>query len=256
MSDLQWNSVIFLDLDGTVIKGPFEPAVFPAVLGELARKAGLDPAEARRLVVQENLDRQGDRRVPAVLAMDWDDILATVAARLGVRLESSAVEIARAHAGPPDSFLLEGAHVALEELARDKRGRRALVVATKGLGKYQRPVLDALGLTPLFDDILTPDRHNALKQDAAFYGDWPGRARIRISVGDHYEDDVVAPHRFGFRTIWKVKAEEAALGDYDPLERPERFTYSAAQRTRPDAIILSLLELPRVIERLEKSANV
>ena len=249
MSDFKYQTVVFVDLDATLIRGPFESAVFPVVFAELARKTGLDTAEIRRQAIQENLDRQRDPDCTAIRAMDWDDILETVARRLGVKLEAQAVEIAHRHAGTPDAAILEGAEQALKQLASPQR---ALVVATKGLKKYQLPVLDALGLTPLFTDILTPDVNRALKNDIAFYGQWPASARLKISVGDHYEDDVIAPRRFGFRAIWKVNTPDAGLQKLDPFDRPAHLSDSEGQTVRPDAIVFSLRELPEVVGRLER----
>jgi FMN phosphatase YigB (HAD superfamily) len=133
------------------------------------------------------------------------------------------------------------------------------------LSKYQRPVLDRLGLTPLFTDILTPDVNHALKNDLAFFGAWPQAASLKVSVGDHYEDDVVAPKRFGWRSIWKIGTPDEEtieqlfharssieLRQLDPFARPARFNYAASQTTQPDAIIFSLRELPKIVKELEK----
>jgi len=233
------------------MRGPFESAVFPAVFDELALKSGLGKLEIRRLVIQENLERQQDASCPAVRAMDWDDIFDTVAARLGVTLEAKAVKLANAHVRPPYAEVLGDADQVLKQLASPQR---AIVVATKGLRKYQLPILDALGLTPLFTHILTPDVNNALKSDVAFYGDLPQLAELKISVGDHYADDVVAPKRFGFKAVWKVdRPHEASGGKLEPpFARPAHWEYLAGQTVRPDAIIFSLRELPPVVERLEK----
>ena len=231
------------------MRGPFWTAVFPIVFAELARKTGLDEKEIRRQVVRENLDRQENPNISPIAAMDWDDIFDVVAGRLGVRLEAQAVEIVKAHAGPPDTTVLDNADVVLKQLASPQR---ALVVATKGLRKYQLPVLDALGLTPLFTDILTPDAHNAFKKDLAFFGEWPQAAPLRISVGDHYEDDVVAPKQFGCKSIWKVKTLDPELQQLDPFARPAAWKYSAEQMVQPDAILFSMRELPKVVERLER----
>src|SRR5512139_349009 len=101
MPDFKYASVVFVDLDGTLIRGPFEPAVFPVVFGELARKTGRDVQEIRHRAMQEYLDRQNYRHLPAAQAVDWDDIFKTMAAGWGVELDADAVEIANAHAGPP-----------------------------------------------------------------------------------------------------------------------------------------------------------
>lgn len=180
--------------------------------------------------------------------MDWDDILATVAGQLGVRLDASPLEIVRGHAGPPHAAVLDEADVVLRRLAAPGR---ALVVASKGLARYQIPVLRALGLEGFFHDILTPESTGALKRDAAFFAPWLARARLAVMVGDHYEDDVVAPYRFGLRTVWKLNTAEDALRGVGPLARPHVHRYAQGQTVRPDAIILSLHELPEVIDRLD-----
>lgn len=246
----QFHSVIFFDLDYTILHGPFESAVFPIVLRELAQKSGLDMAEARRRVVEENLYRQNQPGISAVDAMDWDDIVQTVAERLGVQLDADVLGIVRTHAGPPYTEVLDHAGTILRQLAGEGR---AIVAATKGLRKYQLPVLDALELTPLFTEVLTPDTNNALKREIAFYGDWPLATRVQLSVGDHYEDDVIGPKSFGFKVIWKPNVSLEGLATVDPLARPGAFDYRSDQAVRPDAIIASLAELPWVIQQLDGS---
>ncbi len=243
-----WRSVVFIDLDGTLISGPFGPGVWPAVLAELAAKSGLTPPAIYRLIELENDARLANSDMPAVLTMDWDDITATVARALGVTLETSVSALAWAHAGPPHSYVLPGGEAALQALAAPGR---ALVVATKGLARYQKPVLDALGLTPLFDDILTPETHSALKRDRRFFGGWPGQAETAIMVGDRYDDDVLYPAAHGFKTIWKPESLPPALADLDPFARARLYAYAPDQPARADAIIAGLDELPETVRRLE-----
>ena len=97
--------------------------------------------EVRKLVKEENLRRQHDPTVDAVEAMDWDDIVHTIAARLGVELKISIVELVQSRARS-ESRLLDKADQVLRELASPER---AIVAATNGLVKYQKPVLEALG---------------------------------------------------------------------------------------------------------------
>lgn len=243
-----WRSVVFVDLDNTILEGPFETAIFPIVFRELAQKSGLDEKEVRRLIVQENIARQTDKSVTAISAMDWDDIFCTVAESLKVKLEVNAIDIVKSHAASPYSVLLDNAYQVLSELARPNR---AVVAATKGLRKYQIPVLDSLNITPLFTDVLTPDTNNALKQDIAFYGKWAHLANIRISVGDHYQDDVAAPKRFGFRSIWKQTTQNPHLEQINPFDRVGKFSYLEGQTVLPDAIIFHLDELPKVVDYFE-----
>jgi len=251
MAAEQRESVVFIDLDHTLLEGPFDTLVFPRVLGELAQKTGLKfealLSEARAV----NRARQADPACPAVRSMDWDDIFSELAARYGVCLETSALELVRSSPGPPFSHLLPCAKETLTRLAA-ARPRRALVLATKGLLRYQGPVLEALGLTPFFDDILAPDTTQALKKSPAFYGPWPARTRLQIMVGDTYEDDVEPPRRFGFRTVWKTGRPDGPAAEMDPFTRAGQVSNGSGQPLPPpDAVIYSLDELPEVIDRLE-----
>lgn len=243
---MTWQTVLFIDLDETLIEGPFDQTVWPAVLEELSAKTGLPIEPLMREIVVENRERQNDASIPAIAAMDWDDIVQTVAARHGVALEARLVTLVRANAAAT-KVLDDGAAV----LRRLASPGRALVVATKGLAKYQRPLLDAAGLTPLFQDILTPDRSNALKKHSGFFADWPERAKLHIMVGDRYDDDVVYPSARGFKTVWKQIKVPEPLHNQDPFTRARLYPYADWQAARPDAIIVSLTELPDVVYHLE-----
>lgn len=241
-----FQTAVFIDLDETLIEGPFDRRVWPSILKELSTKTGLPVEPLMNEIVAENRLRQNDDSVPAVVAMDWDDIVQTVAARHGVTLEASVVALVEAHAA--ETKVLDEGMSVLRELAAPER---ALVVATKGLAKYQRPLLDAAGLTPLFHDILTPDRCNALKKHPGYFADWPEKARLCIMVGDRYDDDVLFPSAKGFKTVWKQIALPDTLAAADPFARARLYPYADWQTARPDAIIRSLTELPKVIDQLE-----
>jgi FMN phosphatase YigB (HAD superfamily) len=245
-----YQTVIFIDLDGTLMINPFESAVWPAVVGELAQKTGLSSSAILQMIDDENGRRQGDETISPILAMDWDDITLTIARELGVTLTTNCTELVRAHAAS-HSTLLDNALEALRELVAP---HRALVVATKGLAKYQLPVMDALGLTPYFTDIITPDTHSGLKKHRHFFGDWPQQAQAAMMVGDMYFDDVVYPHSYGFKTIWKPRASliPDELYHLDPLARAQDFPYTPQQSIRPKAILLSLRELPATVTYIEQ----
>lgn len=246
-----YRTVIFIDLDGTLMTNPFESAVWPRVVGELAQESGIRPSTILQMFDDENAARQQDDTISPILAMDWDDITQTVARRLGVTLTANCTELVRAHAASHSS-LLEYALQALHELTAP---HRALVVATKGLAKYQRPVMDALGLTPYFVDILTPNTHNGLKRHRHYFGDWPQRAEQAIMVGDLYDDDVLYPAGYGFKTIWKPRATLVpdALYHLNPFARAQEFPYTAEQPTPATAILLSLRELPAAVTAIEQN---
>lgn len=246
------QSVIFIDMDRTLLEGPFISVVFPWVIGEISKKTGQDFAALLRQVRQENLNRLSDPAVNPVRAMDWDDIFAAAAGELGIHLQASAVELVRTHPGPPFTTLNPGVHEALRQLSNTHPGR-SLVLATKGLRKYQVPVLEACGLLPYFDDILTPDTSQALKQSRAFYGEWPGRTQLQVMVGDLYEDDVLPAHQFGFKTVLCSWENDTTPIHPDPFARAQDHLEILRDRPiRPDAVIVSLLELPQVIDRMER----
>lgn len=244
------KSVLFLDLDGTLMVNPFESAVWPVIVGEIAKKTGLPTSRIIQMIDDENEARQNDESVAPVVAMDWDNITVTVAQRLGVSLSHNCTDLVRTYAAT-HSRLLDHAHDTLKALAAP---HRALVVATKGLAKYQLPVMNALGLTPFFTSILTPDSHNALKKHRSFFGNWADCAPTRIMVGDMYWDDVYYPGQHGFKTLWKPPSTivPAALHAYDPFTRAQAFPYTAAQTRPADAILLSLRELPTIVAYIEQ----
>lgn len=247
----QRQSVVFIDMDRTLLEGPFISVVFPWVIGEISKKTGRDFASLLRRIRQESLDRLANPAFSAVQAMDWDDIFSCVAGELGVSLEASALDLVLSHPGPPFTSINPGALEALQQLSAD-RSKRALVLATKGLRKYQVPILEASGLLTFFDDILTPDNRQVVKQSRAFYDPWPAKTRLQIMVGDLFEDDILPAHQFGFKTIWCTWENQQAHRNSDPFARAQdNLDVLGDQPTRPDAVIVSLHELPQVVERME-----
>ncbi|MEP6985805.1 MAG: hypothetical protein ABI970_09415 [Chloroflexota bacterium] len=250
MPDILYQTVIFIDLDGTLQLNPFERAIWPQVVGEMAQQSGLSAADILQMIEDENNARQRDDSVPAIMAMDLDDISLTVAKRLGVSITTSVTELVNTYA-KSHSSLLEYALESLQELAAP---HRAIVIATKGLAKYQLQVMDALGITPLVTDTLTPDTHNGLKKHRHFFGEWPQRAKLSIMVGDLYDDDVLYPSGHGFKTLWKPRATliPDSLSHLDPFTRAQDFPYTPEQIVHPTGILLSLRELPAAVTHMEQ----
>jgi FMN phosphatase YigB (HAD superfamily) len=114
--------------------------------------------------------------------------------------------------------------------------------------------LQALGLLPWLSGLLTPDLTGAAKHERSFYGSWPAGAGLCVMAGDVYQDDVVPAHSFGFRTAWKVP-ELGSLDHLDPFDRPAAYPFGPGRPIHPDAIIISLAELPAVVERLEHATG-
>lgn len=243
---MNYQSVLFVDLDGTILKSPFD-MVFPTVFGELAQQSNLQPEIVQHHVVKESQRRQQDSTIPLANRLDWDDIITTVARQIGVEVsEQRVLETLEVYLKPPHTQILDQADTVLPQLSTDQR---AVVAVTKGLAKYQQRILDSLNLTSFFADLITVESNQASKDSRAFYGDWVDQARLKLIVGDQYQDDVVYPHEFGFKPIWKPTGSSAIE---DPLERAASFDPPDGQTVRPEAIIFSLQELPNVVEKLER----
>lgn len=242
------KSVIFFDLDGTLIKGPFEKYVFPKLFCEISSASGLDVHEIRSMIVRENFHRQRAETKCPPRAMDWDEIIAEITKKLNIIIESTVSELVNMYCKPPYSSLITGARQVLSDL---NSPNRAIIAATKGLAKYQIPILEALEIHDYFTDILTPETNNSLKSDRRFYGFWGELDHLKISIGDHFEDDVVAPKAFGFRSVWLKSSEIPSLVELDPELRVNRFMDNEDGATRPDALAFDLREIPKIVRRLE-----
>lgn len=223
------KTLLFIDLDGTIMLNPFLSAVFPAFERGLV---AFDPAATMPDLPHEFLAEQRARlaqpNADPVWVMDWDDICAVVARRYGWRHTVSITDLVVEFSRPPHIALLDEADTILRQI---KTETRVLIVASMGLSHYQLPVLRALGIAGLFADFLMPDLTGALKTDPRFYARYAAVDALKISVGDNVVDDVLRPQSFGFRTIFKA------------AQPP-----SSAQ---PDRVIASLVELPAALASLE-----
>lgn len=257
-------------MDGTLVANQYGRYVFPEVVTPLAAAAHTTFESLMERITAENWRRQNAAERPdAAWVMDWDDIVRALAAELGLDgalLSNAALAEAGArYAKPPYCTTLDDAASVLRHLR--KPGHRRLIISTMGLSKYQFPVLRGLGLYDLFDDFLMPDLVNALKTERAFFAAYLGGAvpdQLLISVGDNYLHDVAVPKRLGFGSVLRLPVPELAA--LDPFERPPhihthgaRIQYYPADPTQaetlPDAVIVSLAELPGVIERLEAAQS-
>lgn len=257
------------DLDGVLMRNPFESCVIPRLQDLLATApalAELEPqaarAEARRLVGLEWRRRMsvGDE----VGAYDWDGIYRAVTTELGAS-ESVVAEIdvaawVRECCGTAGHIAaLPGAHELLTKLAA--AGAR-LVVVSNGYAIYQRPVLDALGLLGFFDTIVTPEAVGAAKPTAAIFG---AAGHLDFFVGDTLEHDVLGAGRAGIPAIWVKPELPASLTDLSPRQRAEHAALPAlveatltasphsayqaadASNCRPYAVVKHLSEVADVV---------
>lgn len=247
------ETLLFFDLDGTLMVNPFTSVIFPAIVEEMTRKTGLSEA-FYELILDEHDARLDNPLENLPLTMDWEDIFQVVASRYGVALETNAETLVVQHAAPPHTSILDNALEVLAELVSEPH--RKLIVSTMGLSKYQFPVIQALGLYDFFSDFLTPDRTGYLKFHPEFYQTYADSPALKIHVGDRYDHDCVYPHQFGAKTIMRLPLPE--LAELDPFERPQLLTHQVHllpefPEILPDAVIVNLAELPSVVRKLERS---
>lgn len=250
------RTVIFVDIDSTLVENRFGPRAIRVLIDEIAAVSQVGADEIGAQVAAENQRRQ--REIPNhPLTMDWDDILETVAQRHGVRLSRRVIDLWNAEASPQEVDILDDVPAVLKQL---KQPHRKLVVATKGLTKYQYPLLDAVNLRGLFDDFLAPDLTGYLKTQPQFFHCYTqnGQDTLFIQVGDHYHDDVICAKQHGFYAVMRAPILE--LLPLDPFDRPPRLaqykdrisTYPrGGTDVVPDAVVISWAEVPDVVARLE-----
>jgi putative hydrolase of the HAD superfamily len=250
------TTVLLVDIDSTLVENRFSRRAIGTLLDEMAAATGKTVRELGSELGEENTRRQQED-ADNVLTMDWDDILLTLATRYNVTLSRPLIELWEAYAALDEVDVLDNAADVMRALKTDWR---KLIIATKGLTKYQRPVLQVAGLLDVFDTILTPDNTGYLKTSSAYFDGiraaYPGA--LFIQIGDHYYDDVICAKRNGFLSIMRAPIE--GLQALDPFERPAqllnyRSLIPSYARTEtdvlPDAVVVSLQELPDVVGRLE-----
>ncbi len=252
------QTILFFDLDGTLVENLYSAKAIRPLLEQIAQSAGIDVRLIGKAMGEENQRRQlTDPDHP--LTMDWADIVLTLAAQHGVTLEEGVDERWEAFADAADVLIHDDAPRVLERL---KPGRK-LVIATKGLSKYQDSVLRVTQLGEWFDDVLTPDITGYLKTSPGYFrrytNRYPNGEALFIQIGDHYYDDVICTKRNGFYSV--LRAPIAELAAHDPFERVARLDAYTDQIStfpeegsdvRPDAVVVSLQEVPQVVERIEE----
>jgi FMN phosphatase YigB (HAD superfamily) len=248
------QTIIFFDLDSTLIENQFSRQAIQQLLEEVAAATDKTVEELGRELGRRNRQRQADDP-DNPRTMDWNDIMQEIAREQGVTLSDTVDNLWREYASADGVKILDNAPQVLQEL----KDGRTLILSTKGLSKYQQPVLDVTGLGRYFDRILTPDITGYLKTSPGYYADYLNRSdALFIQVGDHYVDDVICARKNGFHPV--LRAPIAALQPYEPFERPQHLTdhiddlahFSGKTAIRPDAVVISLQELPAVVHELEQ----
>lgn len=252
------RTIIFCDVDGTIVEDFFGKVILPMVVAILARWSGIAESILHNEIADERRRRIANPRADNyALSVDYDQIVDTIATRHQVvsRLpDYLCYRLVSRHASSK-AIALEGARHVLSQLRQEGVD---LVISTLGLYRYQSIVLQALGLLEFVVDFLAPDTVGFLKTDPRFFQRYQAFHALKISVGDSFRDDIYVPHLVGLKTILVFREPE--LHSLSAFERPHhlqryahklRYYEELGSKVQPDAVITELGELPDVIHRLQ-----
>ncbi|MFC4076938.1 HAD family hydrolase [Salinithrix halophila] len=206
--DRPWLS---FDLDHTLMINPFRRWVFPEISSWLAPFLGPGDQPMERFIA-ERKKRLEAQQLSA--SYDWDDILLTVSAELGVHPPFTIEKLVRQHSATGKIWLFSDVLPGLSSL--QTKGI-PMVAATNGFAKYQRPVTDHLGLTPYFKDFHTPCSVGFAKPEPQFFRF--AEPYSLIHVGDRLDQDILGANRAGAISVWIDRDLPAEWHELSPKER-------------------------------------
>ncbi len=95
-----------------------------------------------------------------------------------------------------------------------------IAVATNGLARYQRVLLDRLGLP--YDRLLAPDLTQTIKPHPSFWSSLDGAAVPLVHVGDLLSQDVWGAQQAGILAVWLWRQMPPDWRRTPVFERPQR----------------------------------
>ncbi|MEX2542883.1 MAG: HAD family hydrolase [Trueperaceae bacterium] len=216
---------VSFDLDGVVMDNPFESCVLPRIrrlIHQRSRLADLAAREADALldaaITAEWTARLASDKL--VMAFDWDGIYAKVSRDFGGPEIPSVAGIVEECCRPECIRLLPGVHEGIELLHR--AGYRT-VALTNGYSHYQAPVLKALGVSELFDELVAPNVVDSAKPDSGIFLAVRG---LVVHVGDTLYADVLGARRAGLKAIWLTGNVPETLRSSLPVLRPRHVDFA------------------------------
>lgn len=235
------------DLDGVLMRNPFGKGIDPQVRALMATGpglAGLSAEEARKRIDGAVLAEFHARTAAGRSrdAYDWDDIYGLVSRSFGGPAIPDIAGLVR-HYSAVDGMvaLLPDVEDALDAL---REAGHELVAVTNGYERYQRPVLEALGIDGYFQELFSPDRTGFAKPEAGMF---EAAAPLAVFVGDTLHHDIYGANAAGVPAVWVTPKLPEALWNVAPWERPQvpafrpwlerTFEASPYRRIFPDATV-------------------
>lgn len=185
---------ITFDLDGTLMQNPFVGHVFPEIERLASQRVGRDE-HVLDGILYEHAKRISENRL--VEAYDWDGIVSMYLETKKINHSIDIEKIVCQFCKVPAIYLLEDGVIELLQSLKVKGF--SLAAVTNGYLKYQKPVMKALGLLPLFDQIITPEAATYAKPDHRIFNGIKGE--IVFHVGDRVEHDVRSANEAGIPSV-------------------------------------------------------
>lgn len=211
------GSCVSFDLDGVLMRNPFELGVEPYVVAHVLadasrRPAGLaDDAPPDETAVRRAIDGGFLRRLRAggPAAYDWDAIYGEVAAGFGATPPPPVEDLVRRFTAEPGMVATHPG--AFEALALVREAGLRCIAVTNGFSTFQRPVLAALGLDAAFDALVSPLETGTIKPDPGMFR---GLGGLVAHLGDTLWHDVLGARRARIDALWvHPRAPEPATAD-------------------------------------------
>jgi putative hydrolase of the HAD superfamily len=242
------KSIIFIDLDETIMQGPLSPGVFPHIFNEFRKhRPELEDKTLSGELIAILESRYADKRVDA---FDWDELVYMLALKHKVPVKVSIEELIKEYAKPPYIKVYDHVITTLQKLREDKE--RVIAITTNGFWKYQEPTVKALGLRDYFDYILAPDLMSCIKGERRFYQHVVNGSKLVICIGDRYDADVEWPKDLGFYSIWTpVELPLEIDPKISPLERASSLKIPPPFQQKPDAIVTGFDEVYDTVQAIE-----
>lgn len=225
--------VYIFDMDGVLVNGPFKRGVFPEVCKVLrpyviaSYDDGEEDITKRIMNAIQSRVRSLVCEGYAMAAYDWDAVLNWVAQKFGYPDSLDITRMVEKYCTMPGYVSLCDKDVPeVLDILRSKGGR--LVILTNGFLRYQRPVLESLGLLSKFDIIVTPTEIGTVKPDPeAFEGvlrltqtmETDATDLYGVVVGDSLSQDIWGANKAGLISVWKVDTLPTPWRMLDPKER-------------------------------------
>jgi FMN phosphatase YigB (HAD superfamily) len=250
---------ISFDLDGTICDFPMYQAVFKTMRAHW-------PEEARASLGKLYQARLASEN--PILAFNWDEMNAVIAAQYGLEPPSDILEFAAAQPFDP-ALVYADTQPALASLR--EQGWK-LVCGTNGFAKYQAYALKRLKIE--IETFIAPDTVGFAKPQAEFLQSLPAVTNDQraleglIHVGDILTQDVLAANRSGVRSAWvwrdmpedfkakpvgarasdaQVQAKIHELAELEFAQHGQMKGSYADFPPKPDFVVADLLELVELL---------